>query len=30
MLPRAHVDSLLTAVFAACDLAAEGHIAEGY
>jgi predicted TIM-barrel fold metal-dependent hydrolase len=30
MLPRAEIDNLLTAVFEAVDLAAEGLIAEGY
>jgi len=30
MLPRVEVDNLLTAVFEAVDLAAEGHVADGY
>jgi hypothetical protein len=30
MLPRVEVDNLITAVFEAVDLAAEGHIADGY
>ena len=30
MLPRAEIENLLTAVFEAVDLAAEGHVADGY
>ena len=30
MLPRIAVDNLLTAVFEACGLATEGHVADGY
>ena len=30
MLPRAEIENLLTAVFEAVDLAAEGHLADGY
>jgi hypothetical protein len=30
MLPRIAVDNLISAVFEACDLAAEAHVAEGY
>ena len=30
VLPRVEVDNLLTAVFEAVDLAAEGHVAGGY
>jgi hypothetical protein len=30
ILPRAEIDNLLTAVFEAVDLAAEGLITEGY
>ena len=30
MLPRAEVDNLISAVFEVVDLAAEGHIADGY
>jgi hypothetical protein len=30
MLPRVEIENLLTAVFEAVDLAAEGRIADGY
>jgi hypothetical protein len=30
MLPRAEIDNLLTAVFEAVDLAAEGRVADGF
>src|SRR4051794_36192265 len=30
MLPRAEIENLLTAVFQAVDLAAQGHVADGF
>jgi hypothetical protein len=30
MLPRAEIENLLTAIFEAVDLAAEGRTADGY
>jgi hypothetical protein len=30
MLPRAEIENLLTAVFEAVDLAAEGHVADRF
>jgi hypothetical protein len=30
MLPRVEVDNLISAVFEACDLAADGRVPDGY